>query len=147
MPIYLSSNVVPKSGGKWPIVEDIYIRGGVRVVANIAARDAIYLDSGAKNGLKTGMLVITADTNRIWQYIGTGQYQEVKKQNTFIYSSAQERSEWNIQHNRNSVHFTYSIFDDNGFQILPDECQIIDLNNLKLLFSTPITGTATFIFV
>lgn len=44
------------------LVEDKYVRGGCRVVADAAARDAI----GAYH-LKAGMLVITQSDSKIWQ--------------------------------------------------------------------------------
>jgi hypothetical protein len=50
------------------ILEDKYIRGGVRMVADTAARDQLATTSPAH--LKAGMLVVTQDDLKIWQ-LGT----------------------------------------------------------------------------
>ena len=44
------------------IMEDLDLKGGIRVVTDISARDAI-----KKSARKAGMLVVTADTFQIWQ--------------------------------------------------------------------------------
>ena len=66
MPITVASNLIPRSSGKWPVLEDVYVRGGIRVVTNAAARDAIYADAQARTGLKIGMLLVTADDQKLW---------------------------------------------------------------------------------
>ena len=58
MPIPVSSNLVPRNGNTWPVVEDIFVKGGYRTVADLAARDAI--DPLA---LKPGMLVFVQSEN------------------------------------------------------------------------------------
>jgi hypothetical protein len=58
MAIQIASNLVPRSGNTWPVVEDVYVKGGYRTVANLAARDAI--DPLA---LKLGMLVFVQSEN------------------------------------------------------------------------------------
>lgn len=62
MPIQLASLIVPKNSNTWYLMEDIYLKGGLQVVANSAARDAL-------NPLnrKAGMIVITQDDKKIWQ--------------------------------------------------------------------------------
>ena len=58
MAIQVASNLVPRNGNTWPVVEDIFIKGGYRTVADLAARDAI--DPLA---LKPGMLVFVQSEN------------------------------------------------------------------------------------
>ena len=36
MPIPVSSNLVPRNGNTWPVVEDIFIKGGYRTVSTRA---------------------------------------------------------------------------------------------------------------
>ncbi len=146
MPIQVSSALLPKNNAKWHIVEDIYIRGGLRVVANAAARDLMYTDAALKLALKTGMLVITADNSRVWQYAGLGVWKELKKVNTFTFETSEALLEWNIAHNCGSRNFTYAVFDGDGFQILPNECQIVDVDNLKLTFSQATAGHVSLTF-
>lgn len=146
MPIFVASNIVPRNSGKWPVVEDIYLRGGLRVVADATARDAVYADSAARQGLKTGQLLVTANDKKIWQYEGTGVWTELKKSLTKTYTFTEPGNTWVIPHNTGSSSFTYSVFDVDGFQILPHECQILDSNTLRLLFLEDIAGSATFSF-
>lgn len=146
MPIQVASNFLPKNGAKWPVLEDIYVKGGMRVVADAAARDAIVTDSTAKLCLKTGMFVITAVDNRVWQYIGSGSWQEFKPARSFTFDQLEPAAQWNIQHNKDNQNFTYALFDSDGFQILPDELQIVDSNNLTVYFTQPVSGHITITF-
>jgi hypothetical protein len=146
MPIQVASNLIPKSGAKWPVVEDVYVKGGLRVVADAATRDSLYTDSTAKLGLKNGMLLITADDNRIWQYLGTGTWVELKKANSFTYTQVDPSDTWIVNHGAHSTSFTFSLFDADGFLVLPNECQILDVDNLKLTFLQAIAGTVTLTF-
>lgn len=146
MPIQVASNIIPKNGAKWHVVEDIYVKGGLRVVADAAARDAIYLDTTAKFTLKNGMLLITADTNQMWQYQGLGVWTLYNSTVTATFEQATPATQWDINHTFNTRFFTYSVFDADGFQILPAECHIVDFNNLSLYFASPIAGHATFVF-
>lgn len=61
MPIVITTFLRP-SNDTIPVVEDIYIRGGMRAVADAAARDAT-----VPNDKKAGMLVVTQDDMVIWQ--------------------------------------------------------------------------------
>ena len=58
MAIQVTSNLVPRNGNTWPVVEDIFVKGGYRTVADLAARDAI--DPSA---LKPGMMVFVQSEN------------------------------------------------------------------------------------
>ena len=52
MAIHVASNIIPRNGNTWPVVEDVFVKGGFRVVDDLAARDAIDPLS-----MKQGMLV------------------------------------------------------------------------------------------
>ncbi len=54
MPIAIASFLLPRPGGNYFLMEDIYLRGGLRVVADHEARDAVPALSR-----KSQMLVIT----------------------------------------------------------------------------------------
>jgi len=146
MPIQVSSALIPKNGAKWHILEDIYVKGGLRVVADTAARDMMYTDASIKLALKTGMLVVTADDARVWQYASLGVWKELKKVDSHTFVTAEALVEWNIAHGCGSENFTYTVFDEAGFQITPDECQIVDVDNLKLTFQQATAGRATLTF-
>lgn len=146
MPIQVASNIVPKNNAKWPVVDDTYVKGGLHVVADAAARDAIYLDATARLILKNGMLLVTASDARIWQYSGLGVWVELKKSSSFSHTQDTHAVEWVIQHNIHSKMFTYCVFDEDGFQILPNECQILDFDNLKVTFLQATAGTITLTF-
>lgn len=64
MPIYPTSFFIPPQGVPF-IVEDKYVRGGYRVLATIAERDAI-----ATASRKEGMLVRCQDDGNIWELKG-----------------------------------------------------------------------------
>ncbi len=62
MSIQLTGNLKPANNNTFYLVEDIYVRGGFRSVADISARDLI-----TTNNRKSGMLVLCQDTFKIWQ--------------------------------------------------------------------------------
>lgn len=146
MPVLVSSNLVPSAGAKWPVLEDTYFRGGMRVVANVAARDAIYANAQSRNCLKVGTLVLTADDSKLWRYSATNTWTEYKPKSQYSHVQSVASTVWTVQHNLNCRYFTYSIFDDQGYQIMPDNCRILDNNNLELSFLLAIAGEATFTF-
>lgn len=146
MPIFVASNIAPRNSGKFAIVEDIYVRGGIRVVTSAAARDAIYADTVARGTLKIGMLLVTADDKRIWQYEATNTWVELKKSTTRTFGFSIAGTVWDIPHNTGSMNFTYTVFDSDGFQVLPNECQVVDFNNLRLTFLEELSGTVTLTF-
>jgi len=59
-----------KPGGNFPLLEDIDLLGGFRVVDTIADRDAI-----PELNLKTGMLVKVNEDGKTYQYMGSGVWQ------------------------------------------------------------------------
>lgn len=146
MPISVSANLIPRNGAKWHVVEDHYVKGGLRVVTDAAARDAIYLNATAKLTLKPGMLLVTADDGKLWQYENAGIWRELKKNNIYTHEQTTPSQEWLVPHNMNSRFFTYSVFDEAGIQMLPNDCVIVDNSNLLLTFLETVSGTATLTF-
>jgi hypothetical protein len=49
---------------------------------------------------------------------------------------------WTVQHNKNSMRPTVSIFGVDNVQVLPDELLIVDANTIKISFNTPFSGRA-----
>ena len=147
MPVQVASILIPKSYAKWPILDDAYLKGGARVVANAAARDAIYADAVTRTGLKVGQLLVTADDFKVWQYKGVGVWSEFKSGPTsYAHEQVEASDTWAVSHGLGTKFFTYTVFDGYGFQIQPGDCQIVDVDNLTLYFAMPITGHATFVF-
>ncbi len=60
-----------KPGGNFPLVEDIDLLGGLRVVPTIADRDSI-----PELNLKEGMLALVKEDNVTYQYKGSGVWEE-----------------------------------------------------------------------
>ena len=149
MPIQVASNIIPKSGALWPVVEDKFVKGGMRVVPDYATRDALHLSPTASLGLKTGMLVVTANDMKLWQYVATGTWVEFRQPITHVHIQSVESDTWNIAHGKSSRHFTYTLFyDDDGevTQCFPNNVVIVDDNNLLMTFLKPITGHVTLNF-
>src|SRR5512144_1959737 len=67
MPITLIDIIKPKNNQPFPIVEDIDLLGGFRVVPNTTARDGIGVQLK-----KHGMLVLDSSTKIIWCWNQTG---------------------------------------------------------------------------
>ncbi len=67
MPIYVIDTIQQKGTAEFPLVGDEDLGGGFRVVADIAARDAILLVYR-----KTGMFVFTTATSQLWYWTGVG---------------------------------------------------------------------------
>lgn len=61
MAVQLASNIAPKNGQTYYMMEDIYLKGGLQIRDNIAARDSI-----AVSNLKIGSMVLTADDSKLW---------------------------------------------------------------------------------
>lgn len=52
---------------------------------------------------------------------------------------------WNIVHNGNTMRAQVTIYDTNMEQILPERVKIVDLNNITVTFTAPVSGRATVI--
>jgi hypothetical protein len=53
---------------------------------------------------------------------------------------------WTVTHNSSYMKFSYSLFDTEGFEVIPDEVEIVDENNIVIRLATPMAGHATFVF-
>ena len=148
MPVFVSANLVPRNGQKWPVLEDTYLRGGMRVVANAAARDQIYLDGQSRSCLKPGCLVLTQDDQKLWIFTQSNTFEAyLERVKSYKFETIEPQLAWVINHNFNSKFFTYSCFSDSGNAVIPGEVTITSLNEVVLSFSTPVAGFATFMFV
>lgn len=54
---------------------------------------------------------------------------------------------WTVQHNKNSINFICSIFDDQGMVTIPNNIVVINPNYLIINFLSDMTGRAVFSFV
>ena len=63
MPIPVSSNLVPRNGNTWPVVEDIFIKGGYRTVSTRADLLAIPAEN-----LKPGSSVFVRSERSLFVY-------------------------------------------------------------------------------
>jgi hypothetical protein len=61
MAIGLNTFLVPANGNNFFLVEDRYVKGGLRAVADEAARDLV-----PSNNRKSGMVVITQNNHKMW---------------------------------------------------------------------------------
>jgi hypothetical protein len=71
---------MPKNGNSYYLLEDTYIKGGFRAVADKAERDAI--DSTA---LKPGMFVVTTDTGSVFKLENNMSWSQVPLNSVFPY--------------------------------------------------------------
>lgn len=65
MPIQVASFLVPRGTATYFILEDKYVRGGLRTVVDAAERDSIPVDHR-----KPGMIVVTQDDKKLWMLDG-----------------------------------------------------------------------------
>lgn len=78
MPVYIISTLKQKNGAEFPIVEDIDLKGGYRIVADISARNGIFT-SMRKEGMRvhavsenTDYKLLAGLTNADWEVIADG---------------------------------------------------------------------------
>lgn len=64
MPIAIASFLLPRPGSNYFLVEDIYVRGGFRTVADLAERDATPV-----NNLKKGCLVYVQSEEVLYRFV------------------------------------------------------------------------------
>lgn len=150
MAVQVSAIIVPKSGGKWPVVEDVYIRGGFKTYATVAARDLVAANSVQKQTLKVGTVVLTLDTLQLWRYTGVAGALWVefvpKPNDRHTHIQTESAAVWEVVHGKNCTHFTYSIFGEDGYSFIPDKVQIVDSNTIRIYMLDPVAGSATFSF-
>lgn len=65
---------------------------------------------------------------------------------SFEYITVTPLISWTINHNKNSRNFTYTIFDDEGYQVLPNDIKIIDDNNIEIIYIGAMAGKAHLVF-
>jgi len=146
MAVNVSSFLLPRNGAQWFVLEDIYVRGGFRIVANLEARAAIHASSK-----KARMVVITADDGKVWQLqpdmVTWAEFRTKSTYYPFFTHDQPEASEkWTVQHNKDTQYFSYTLFDGEGEQIIPGGVRIVDPNTIEFSFSIPVSGHVTLTF-
>jgi hypothetical protein len=66
---------------------------------------------------------------------------------TFRKSLAEKAVVWLITHNRKSVDFLWSIADEDGVPILPDDIRPLSPDQIRVAFNAPTAGSANFLFI
>lgn len=142
MPIQVASFLIPRNNATWYILEDKYLRGGLRICADVAERTAIHTAS-----LKKGMLVLLLTDNKLYQLTDVAaktweEYKATAPQYNPFYTHTQvsPNDVWLVPHNRDNRHFTINVFDDDGRSVFPDSVKIVDANNVEVRFLFPIAG-------
>ncbi len=146
MAVNVSSFLLPRNGAKWFVLEDIYLRGGFRIVANLEERNTIHASSK-----KARMVVITADDGKVWQLQPDMlTWAEFRTKSTyfpfFTHDQVEASDKWSVQHNKDTSYFSYTLFDGEGNQVIPGSVKIVDSNTIEFGFSIPITGHVTLSF-
>jgi hypothetical protein len=148
MPIQVASFLIPRNGQTWYILEDKYLKGGLRICADEAERTAIHPAS-----LKQGMLVLLISDNKLYQLTDVAnstwvEYKASAPQINPFYTHIQSSPNdvWTVAHGKNNRHFTVNVFDDDGRSLFPDAVTIIDENTVEVRFLYPIAGHCVFGF-
>lgn len=145
MPITVSSFIVPKNGNKWYVLEDTYLKGGLRVVANEEERLSIHPASR-----KARMLAIDIDTGLIWQLsadlVTWTSFKIDANSVAYTHLQPQAATTWTITHNKNCRYFTYSIWDSAGKTFIPGEITIVDTNTVTVDCLMAVAGHITLNF-
>jgi hypothetical protein len=138
MAIQVASFLTPKTGASYFVLEDIHFRGGMRVIASESLRDVIPVTSR-----KSGMLVWTQDTLKMWQLLPDlvtwTEFSAGPKHITYSPDTAQDV--WVINHEFNTKLFLYNIFDE-GQQVISPKSISSTTTSITIDFGTPCLGTA-----
>lgn len=146
MAIQVASFLVPRNSATWYLLEDKYLKGGLRICADVAERTAIHASS-----LKKGMLVLLVTDNKLYQLtnVSTKTWAEYSTGGSggggggnTLYTHLQTipTDTWMIGHNKSNRHFISAVYDDTGELILPDSISIIDENTVRVKFLYPLGG-------
>lgn len=146
MPVFLSSYLLPVNNGKIYLLEDLYLRGGFRIVANLEARNTLHVSTK-----KPRMVVITADDGKIWQLQPDNTtWAELRTKTTyfpfFTFDVPVPTDTWIVRHNKDTKYFSYTLFDSTGNQIFPDTVKQTNSNTVEFSFSIPVAGHVTLAF-
>ncbi len=146
MPVQLASFLIPRNSNTWYLVEDKFVKGGLQVLPDHTARNAIN-----PLNLKAGQLVITQNDTRVWQLgsdlVSWTEFVPASNYNPFYtHKQTTPNAIWNIVHNKNCRYFSYSIYDVSGLSILPDEVEVIDVHSVRIKFIVPLSGHCSLAF-
>lgn len=146
MAVSLSSFLIPISGAKFYLLEDLYLRGGFRIVANVKERNTMH--ASVK---KPRMVVITADDGKVWQLQPDNvTWAEFRTKTSYFpfhtHDEPDPKSTWVVTHNKDTKYFSYTIFASDGEQIFPDRVVQVDMNTVEFHFHMPVSGHVTLAF-
>ncbi len=146
MAVTMSSFLTPPTGQRFFLLEDVYLRGGFRIVPTIADRNSMH--ASVK---KARMVVITADDGKIWQLQPDNvTWAELRTKTTYFPFFTHDQREpvdtWMVVHGKDTKYFSYTLFADDGEQVFPDKVLIVDSNTLEFKFSVPMAGHVTLSF-
>jgi hypothetical protein len=142
MPIQIAGALIPKNGGTFYLLEDTYFRGGLRVAADVTARNSLH-----PSCKKAGMFVWTQSDRKLWQLqADLSTYVEYNPSVFYTHSQDSPNSVWTVTHNKGSTKFVYNAYDSTSGVMLPDSVISVDSNTIQVTFKIPITGKCTFAF-
>lgn len=141
MPIQVATFLIPKNGANWFVLEDTYLRGGMRVAIDATARDALH-----PSCKKVGMFVLTQNDNRLWQLQADLTYIEYNPSAFYTHTQIEASDTWNVIHNKGSIKFIYNVYEGSYGVITPDTVTVVDSTSIDIRFKVPISGHATFAF-
>ena len=146
MAVSIASFLLPIGGQKFFLLEDIYLRGGFRVVASVTERNAIHPSTK-----KVRMVVVTADDGKIWQLQpDNSTWAELRTKTSyfpfFTHDQPTPSDRWTVSHGKDTKYLAYTIFDADGSQVFPNEARIVDSNTIEFEFHVPIAGHVTLNF-
>ncbi len=142
MPILVADRFLPKNGLTFPLIEDLYLIGGFRVVETMEERDSFLSDPNKKQGLKKGAVFVVNETGVWWHYDGNnGWIKAAFKDPTgttgFTFQQTMASTLWTVMHNV-SQYFTVDVFVNN--EIVNADIKVVNNNMFTAGFATPQTG-------
>jgi hypothetical protein len=142
MAIAIASFLIPKNGQSYFLLEDTYLRGGMRVSLDTTTRDALHPSTK-----KAGMFVWTQTEGVLWQLqADLTTYLAYSASAYYTFYQVDPASVWQIQHNSGSDRFVYNVYDDTSGIILPDQVVVVDTSTIEISFAVPVSGRCTFVF-
>lgn len=146
MAVQIASFLLPIGNQKFFLLEDIYLRGGFRVVPSVTERNAIHPSTK-----KVRMVVVTADDGKIWQLQpDNSTWAELRTKTSyfpfFTHDQPQPANKWVVSHGKDTKYFSYTMFDADGVQVFPNEAVIVNSNTVEFRFHVPVAGHVTLAF-
>lgn len=137
--------LVPANGHRWPILEDMYFKGGFRVVNDIAARDLLFTDVEFREGLKPGSLVLCFADKTLWIFLGSDlagkPSWELYTPNSHVHKHRQvePKDVWVIAHGKNTRWVVPTVTVSNRI-VVPGDVIVVDDNTVHITFPFAVSG-------